>query len=52
MCTHTFESLLAVLGQGGVEFILVDGLAVVGILGATFDLDILREPRAATGRAA
>ena len=28
MNTHTFESLLAALGQGGVEFILVGGLAV------------------------
>jgi len=45
MNTHTFESLLAALGQGGVEFILVGGLAVAfsGYPRATFDLDILVE---------
>lgn len=45
MSTHTFESLLAALGQGGVEFILVGGLAVAvsGYPRATFDLDILVE---------
>ncbi len=45
MNTHTFESLLAALGRGGVEFILVGGLAVAfsGYPRATFDLDILVE---------
>lgn len=45
MSTHTFESLLAALGQDGVEFILVGGLAVAfsGYPRATFDLDILVE---------
>lgn len=45
MSPPTFESLLAALARGGVDFMLVGGLAVAlcGFPRATFDVDVLVE---------
>lgn len=45
MSPPSFESLLAALARGGVDFMLVEGLAVAlcGFQRATFDVDVLVE---------